>query len=195
MLVAFAALNNLNKELSAGEVLQSVVESVGGKDNFRFHTDTHAEKDQKGSGMGCGHLKFARQNLENYGLKSEQVEFLMHKLSEMSQESAVCQVILEGDHEEQAVVVVESDHYSLRPLVRRDSGLQEAFIYQKTLHGKQLRKLAEVLAGKVGVEVDDIEQALHSAFDKQLSETLSRLAQGKPVYTVKFNHGGTPIVE
>lgn len=190
VMAAFGALNILGKSLPNEEVLNAVISSVGGTEKFAFHTDESAEHDQAGCGMGCGHMKKALLEPDDYQVTQEQMDFLVSKLPNLLDESAE-QVVLSGDHAESAVVVVESEQFGLKPLWQNNGQLEEVFVHQKTLHEKQLDLLAKHLqeslaaAGEV-VEEPDLRFALDQAFALQIGATLSRLAKGLPVYLVKI---------
>lgn len=190
VMAAFGAINLLGKNLPNEKVLDAVLAAVGGPGKFCFHTDEHSEHDNAGTGMGCGHMKKAKLEPDAYGLKQEQIDFLFDQLPKLV-ESKAHQEVLKGDHEETAVVVVESDEYSLKPLLRTESGVEEVFVYQKTLHEQQLdqitRNLQEAIleTGEV-VEESEVATALRDSFATQLTATLSRLAAGLPVYHVKI---------
>ena len=134
VLVAFATIKAMNLEVEPEYILKSVVNSLGGPEKFEFHTDQHAEHDHAGSGMGCGHLKHAKNDPESYGLSSEQTEFLFGKFDELKSEGAK-QAVLEGDHEEKATIIIDSQDYSLKPMqIMPDGTKLEAFIYQSIQH-------------------------------------------------------------
>ncbi|HMR55178.1 MAG TPA: hypothetical protein PKD34_01130, partial [Candidatus Doudnabacteria bacterium] len=168
VLTAFGALNILGKQLLNKQVLEAVVDAEGGINKFCFHTDDHAEQTESGCGMGCGHIKLAKEDPVKYGLTQDQIDFLFAELPSLRDSSAT-QEILHGDHQESAVVVIQSTEFGLRPLWKQGGSLQEVFVYQKTLHEQQLdklaRKLQELLAasGEV-VEEKDIRLALDEAF-------------------------------
>ncbi|HEX3099685.1 MAG TPA: hypothetical protein VHQ41_01790 [Patescibacteria group bacterium] len=192
VIAAFGALNLLQKHLDPQVVIDTVLKLTDGANHFNFHTDTHA--DPSAIGLGCGHLKQAKLDPVAYGLTQDQIDFLANALPGLLEQGAH-QEVLQGDHAEQAVVVVDSEAYGVVPLLRNGEDLQEAFVYQKTLHGKQLDKLAnllqESLAAKAEVvESADVRKALDEAFGKQLTETLKRLADGLPVYVAKINAEG-----
>ena len=191
VLAVYGALNILGLEWGPEKALQLVVDSLGGAANFRFHTDTHV--DAGAVGMGCGHIKQAKLDPESYGVKQEQIDFLFEQLPKLMDAGAK-QEILQGDHAEQAVLVVDSENYGLKPLLRGED-LQEAFVYQKTWHAKQLAELANKLQETIAEnglvrENSEIQVALNDAFGKQLTETLKRLANGLPVYTVQIDDAG-----
>ncbi|MDQ3018902.1 MAG: hypothetical protein M3Q64_03465 [bacterium] len=194
LMVAFAALKSLHIDLENEQVLAAVVDSVGGVENFQFHTDDHAEHDDAGTGMGCGHLKKATLEPGSYGLNEAQTKFIVEELPKLLAAGAH-QEVLHGDHQESAVIVVDSEEYGLKPLVQTADGLQEAFVYQKTLHAQQMdvlvRNMQEKLAaaGKV-VESAELIKAFGDAFESQLGATLERLALGLNVYVVSISETG-----
>jgi hypothetical protein len=199
VMTAFGALNAMNLELDNEKVLEAVIEAVGGNENFRFHTDDHAEHDHAGAGMGCGHLKRAALEPDDYGLKQKQIDFIVKQLPHLI-ESGAHQEVLHGDHAEKAVVVVDSEGYGLKPLLQTEGGLEETFVYQKTLHQAQLdvlaRKLQERLAeAGIPIEETEIRTSMDAAFAKQLGATLQRLAKGLPIYTVKIDSEGAVEVQ
>ncbi len=192
VMAAFGALNLLQKELESQAVIDAVLKLTEGAKHFNFHTDTHA--DPSSVGLGCGHFKQAKLDPIAYGVTQEQMDYLATALPGLVEQGAH-QEVLQGDHAEQAVVVVDSEDYGVQPLLRDGDILKETFVYQKTLHSKQLDKLAnllqEILATKGEVvESTDIRKALDEAFGRQLTETLKRLAEGLPVYVAKISADG-----
>ncbi len=192
VMAAFGALNLLQKDLEPQVVIDTVLKLTNGANHFNFHTDTHAEP--SAVGLGCGHFKQAKLDPAAYGVTQEQMDFLASALPGLVEEGAH-QEVLQGDHAEQAVIVVDSETHGILPLQRDGEDLKETFVYQKTLHSKQLDKLANLLQealaekGEV-VESTDVRKALDEAFGKQLTETLKRLADGLPVYVAKINSEG-----
>ncbi len=190
VMAAFGAMNLLGKQLQNEVVLNAVISSVGGIEKFAFHTDEGSEHDQAGCGMGCGHMKKAKLEPEDYKVTQDQMDFLFARLPGLLAESAE-QVVLNGDHKETAVVVVRSEGYGLAPKRLNEGVLEEAFVYQKTLHEQQLDRLSKQLqealaaAGEV-VEEPEIRHKLDEAFAFQLGATLSRLAKGLPIYEAEI---------
>ncbi len=196
VLVAAGAINQLELDLPMSDIIESVAEVVGGLNKFCFHTDKHAQHDNQPAGMGCGHIKLAKNNAQKYLVNQDQVDYLFEQLPEIINQGGH-QVVLEGDHKESAVVVVSSDLFSIRPLLQTGSGLQEVFVYQQSIHQKQLERLSKVLQEKLaghGIvsEQVDIAKALDDVFAVQLKNTLEALASGLPVYIVNFDQQGNP---
>lgn len=196
LLAAFAALNELGIEVDSSEVVKAIVAEVGGIDKFCFHTDDHAEEESGSKpGMGCGHLKQAKLDPEAYGVTAQQMDFIFTELPGFISSGAT-QEVLHGDHAEQAVIVVDSEHYGLKPqATAQDGTFLEAFIYEKTIHEQQLDVLASELQSIIAQngmvkEQQEIRLALEHAFSKQLSQTLNRLAKDLPVYQVSIDEAG-----
>lgn len=198
-MVLVAAANELGINLEPKEAIEIVVEKVGGVSHFQCHTDEHAEHDQAGHGMGCGHFKKSLLEPNAYGLKPEQAGAFVNEVN-IAVEQGAHEEILHGDHAEQAVFVVDSDKYGITPLRRTDGELQESFVYQKGVHQKQLADMAvslqEAFAKKgVAVELGAVQKAVDDLFGKQLTATLQRLAVGLPMFSITFDDIGNAIVK
>lgn len=192
VMAAFGALNILQKTLEPQKVVNTVLKATNGATQFYFHTDDHAGEENVG--FGCGHFKQAKNDPTAYGVTQEQMDAVAAALPGLLQQGAH-QEVLHGDHAETAVIVVDSENYGVLPLQREGENVNEAFIYQKTLHTKQLDTLANLLQEALAetgepVESTDIRKALDDAFGKQLTETLKRLADGLPVYVAKIDESG-----
>lgn len=194
VMALLAAANNLGVKLEVGQAIDLVLEKVGDIAKFQCHTDEHAEHDHAGHGMGCGHFKKSLLNPSVYGLTEEQVKELAERLNILIDKGAH-EEVLHGDHAEQAVLVVESDQFGLKPMRQENGELQEVFVYQKGVHDKELKELAHLLKQKIdqqgqGMAEDQVESAVEQAFSTQLQSTLKALAVGLPVFVVKFNESG-----
>lgn len=198
VMILFGALNLLGKSLPNETVLQIVVDTVGGAQNFSWHTDDHADPAQPG--MGCGHLSQALKDATAYGLNDEQMKFVMSQLPVLLQQGAH-EEVLHGDHQETAVLDVTSDSYGLRAQVSVGDKLWSVFSYHRTLHEAQLKHYAEVVTSKLNevgesVTLDEVAQAIAKARDLQLGETVKRLAGNLPKYSVNISSSGeTSVVE
>lgn len=196
VMAAFGALNILKVVVPPELVVGAVVNAVGGTDRFKFHTDDHSEPNELG--VGCGHLKQALTDPESYGVTKEQMDYIFLQLPALVEQGAE-QVVLHGDHAEQAVIVIDSEQFGVIPLIRLGPTLREAFIYHKTLHTQQLDKLVNLLQEVLATQGQAFEEfairkALDDAFGKQLGETLKRLASGLPVYTASIDAEGVVTI-
>lgn len=194
ILAVFGALNILGKELENEKVFELVINNIGGLTKFNFHSDDHA--DPNVPGLGCGHIKQAKLDPSAYGVTQEQIDYIFDQLPELITQGAH-QEILHGDHAEQAVIVVDSVTYGVMPLHRGDErSLEEAFIYQKTIHQNQLDELSRKVYSLLQESGDTVTEpqvmeATNEAFGKQLGETLNRLAKDLPVFVATIDDLGS----
>ncbi|HYF04552.1 MAG TPA: hypothetical protein VEA59_00100 [Patescibacteria group bacterium] len=194
LVAAFATVQLLALPLSEEQVLQSVVKTVGGTRNFYFHTDDHAVSDAKEMGMGCGHIKNSIVACGDYGITEVQARYIKYALIKLSSEGAR-QVVLHGNHEETAVIIVDSYSWSVKPKQTLESNqVREAFVFHRTLSEKRSKELAGCLFAALGgsstVSEGDVFLALINKMQKQLNETVSRLAKDLPVYHVQITEYG-----
>jgi len=185
---------------------------------FCWHTDHHVHPYgiNNGSGdhrrIGCGHCQQALDQAELYGLRQSQVQQLFELVFKSQADGRYqpnigqsCQMRLEnlsGDHQEQAILVIDSATHTVRPL--GPDGSSQYFVYDRTRAQQLLRDLAGVikenypvklgplLAGEAERETDIIYQQLEQAAAKQLNATLGLLSssRGKPIYTVTIDQRG-----
>ncbi|OGJ48219.1 hypothetical protein A2344_01300 [Candidatus Peregrinibacteria bacterium RIFOXYB12_FULL_41_12] len=201
VLVAFAALRELGiHDASEQDVWSAVVRAAGGPSNFRFHTDTHANHDHKGAGRGCGHLALAanqeKGGFEKYGVSDREMEFLFRQLDELADWHPRNQVVLDGDHLERAVLVVESETHGVVPMEHAGSPggrPNQVFVFQKTLHENRMGELCSILMSIPAVSrattPERLAAAMDEVFNKQLSATLGELAPGDPVHQISIVRG------
>ena len=195
VLTALAAMKEMKLDVSPNVILEAVEKNCGGVENFQFHTDEHAVHDGKGHGMGCGHLKAARENSDAYGLDPEKSEYFFGKLPEILEQGAH-ETVLTGNHAEQMTLVINSAEFAVKPKrILSDGSQQQAFVYHQTLDNEMLEKLSVHLyealrAGGLSVEQEDLHQNLIACSAKQRAETLKRLTAGLPRYLVKIDSSG-----
>lgn len=196
VMAAFGALNLLSVTLPIETVINAVVTVVGGIDNFRFHTDDHTEPTDVGA--GCSHLNLAKTNPESYGITQDQIDALFFQLPALVEQGAQ-QLVLHGDHSEQAVIIIDSEYYGVTPLVRLGPTVRAAYVYHKTLHTQQLDKLVKLLQEALaaqGQAIEDfaIRKAVDDAFGKQMAETIKQIAAGLSVYTANIDEQGVVTI-
>ncbi len=198
-MAALGALNRLEQNLDLAKIEQSVVEAVGGVENFNFHTDEHAEHDHTGAGMGCGHLRLARTNPDDYGVTKEQMEFLFGELEHLA-DTGAHETVLHGEHGEQMVLVIDSDKYSVNSKqINADGTETQAFIYHQSLDLELMHTLAEnlhklILASGHEVDLNKIYDELVEVSALQRKQTLSKLSANLPRYKVEFDEQGDPLI-
>ena len=158
---------------------------------YCWHSDKH--EGHHGVVVGCGHCNAAiKQGAEHYGVDGAKVQELLN-LVRAAQESGENMelVVLDREHTEQAILVVTSADYTVKPWDQTDD--VQFFIYDKTRHMVLLKELVAFLAQQ-GRSVDLA--ALVAASEHQTNSTLGLLgsSKGKPIYTVDVSQE-EPVVE
>lgn len=196
LMTAFATCNNL--ELlgqSNDRVYNAFLQGTDGPTKFTFHTDdTHAEP-----GTGCGHLNKSREDFTAYDLKKEQIEFIFGKLPEVLEQGGK-QVVKSGDHEEQAILLIESDTYAVRTfLPDANGGGTQAFVYNQYLDAYRQEDIGKALYAEFFPQNPQYNQQAYiqgvkAVTTKQLMATKDRIAKGIPVFVVRINNAGNITV-
>lgn len=178
------------------KILEAVVASKGGALHFSFHTDSHAAHDlsdapeETSIARGCGHLKNAEKDPSSYGVTADDMKAIFMKLLELKSQGAK-EDVLEGEHGEGAVLVVEDETLGAEHSAREG----QSFVYHSGLDAKDHKKISKLLAEipelqEKGISEAEIESYLESVASLQRWETLSRLASGLPIYKLEKKEGG-----
>ena len=176
-------------------ILDVLISTIGGRENFRIHTDGHIHnhKVKLEQCLSCGHFGQAFLNPSAYGLEKEDVNFISGALQQLKLER-VMDNILDGEHLEQGVIILKSQNYSIAPKTKKGDKVNECFIYHKTLDDRRRRLLAENLLPHIMTEKDiDAEyvyEILTTISDQQLFETVERIAPEYPIYNVDISDEG-----
>ena len=200
LMIALATNHQYALNLKPEVVLEVLIDTVGGKENFSIHMDDHVihSKNKLEQCVSCGHFGQAFADPEAYGLEKHDVDFIAKALQELKSDKAR-NIILTGEHTEQAVIIVKSQNYSVAPRMIKEGRVTECFVYQKTLDDKRRRLLAENLLPhiKVDREINEeyIYEILTTVADQQLFETLARIAPEYPIYNVKIDEEGEVSIE
>lgn len=189
------ALMSVNKtenlQLSPTDCFNMVYNAVIADSEARFgmHTDSHADPDDQPAGpaernivIGCGHIAKAcsEEHCGLYGIDAQELEELVGVARQRLQEGArIDMTNLHGEHEEQGVIVVESDEKSIDPFDEKRGNMY--FVYDKKRDEDYMRDLVRRINHK-GLNYDEFKVAA----DRQLGATLGILAAGKSVFTVNF---------
>lgn len=190
--MAFLALNRQkNLGLSASDcfdLIYNILTENG--DSFYIHSDSHAlEADEhhslNGGGnihFGCGH--FAKAMMEQYAAMygvepDEMVEVFRHMRKRQKMGARIEEEILDGNHNERGVLVVEGTKRTIRSF----DGENMYFIYDATrdreLTEKAIKKINEKRRG-LNIDINDFSEVSNG----QLNATLSILAKDKPIFLV-----------
>lgn len=172
----------------AFEVVYSFVSQKG--QSYCWHTDTH--EGHHGAIVGCGHCNAAIGKGDYYGITGTDVQKLLDLVRQAQENRENMElVILDREHQEQAILVVTSTDYTVKPWDQEND--IQFFIYDKVRHLELLRQFAEYATaqGKI-VSFDD----LVAASEKQTNATLGLLgsSKGKPIYTVDVSND-EPVIE
>ena len=154
--------------------------------------------------VGCGHLRLILQHPDEYGVRRELArELLAAVLTRLWQGEAIDFVILEGEHEEDAVVNVRLDRevhpFTRIPTVVPRIGEHELFVNHPEVSAWLREQNATFL-----FEVDPwlrahperreaFLDALEELGGRQLHATLEHLAQSLPVYEAHVGRDGVRV--
>ena len=156
---------------------------------FCWHTDTH---EGHGCVVGCGHFNASMGAAQHYGVSAEAMSELFESVKKAQEDRGnMGMIVLDRDHAEQAILVVTSTEYTVKPWDQEDD--VQYFIYDKVRHLELLKAVAAFAAEK-GMDVTA--EALIEAADKQTNATLGLLgsSKGKQLFTVDVS-SEEPVVE
>ncbi|OGK62878.1 hypothetical protein A2334_01790 [Candidatus Roizmanbacteria bacterium RIFOXYB2_FULL_38_10] len=196
LVLIIAASNEYGFELDKDKAYRTLVEIIGGENNLGFHTDIHT---QKGNVFeGCGHMSQILLTPKDYGVTSEDLQFVTNTFTKAKIQGAKEQILRE-DHIEGAVVLVKGE-YSIYPqydaLVEGHRKHTQVFVYHTDLVNKRHRLLAKSLYENKAVTLpqgcDDeyLYEVLSETGEAHLMETLKCLGAALPIYEVTFDKDG-----
>lgn len=174
-----------NSESLNLKIFEEILNLVGGAENFMIHTDNH---NQNSVAAGCGHMKLAKNNPENYGVTNAQIN-LIFKFLENLKQKGIKEIVLEGDHKESAVLIVKDKKIGI---LHQDENNQ-AFVFHQALCEEFLEKLSKKLAEfeefkSFGLDSFKIKGLFLKIEEKQLNVTLAKLAKGLPNYEINYEN-------
>ncbi|HLL61219.1 MAG TPA: hypothetical protein VK338_05860 [Candidatus Nitrosocosmicus sp.] len=172
------------------EIVQAFLETIGGWENFSVHTDTNHSHDEKL--YYCRFFNQVSSDPEAFGIMHTDVEFIENLLKD--HEVKFNSPILHGENQEQAVIIIKSNFYSL--FSHSHNPFFQAFIYHKTLDNTRRRLLAKKILPYVKFEgVDLTEEYIYEitsqTADNQFLEVLSRIARNLPLIEAKIHEDGS----
>lgn len=176
LMTVSATMRKMGQMPDIDAIFARLVEYLGGIQNFHFHTDHHATH-KKSPVPGCGHIAKAYAEPEAYLLTKNDMEEIVRVTHKSIFTPSQCDV-LQGEHNEKSVIIVQSETHSLISLDPDN----QFFTYQQTLAERRIHDLA----GVFGLPYD----ALLAAHTTQLTATVERLAKGLPIYTVSIDAEG-----
>ncbi|MCL4364010.1 hypothetical protein M1328_02110 [Patescibacteria group bacterium] len=192
-----AAGNSYGFSVDPQKALSALIKVVGGVKEFRFHTDHHA--DEKAIAGGCGHFKQINLDPKAFHLEEKDVDFMKKELAKIKKQGGQ-EIVLEGDHLEGAVLLVNGN-WGVFNQGNLDTEMgqrfAEAFVYQQTFTNEKHRILAkELIKSKAigfshGEDEEYLYEALSDISEQHLMETAKRLAKGLPIYGIVFADNGS----
>jgi len=166
---------------------------------YCWHTDTH--EGHNGVVVGCGHCNAAIGNGNHYGVEGEKTQELLEIIRKAQEERENMEsVILDREHAEQAILVITSTDFTVKPWDQEDD--IQFFIYDKIRHLQMLKSLTQFI-NQSGKELSY--EDLVASSDRQTNSTLGLLgsSKGKPIFTVDVSSeepkvelvGQAPVIE
>jgi hypothetical protein len=184
LLAIEGALNKLSIYIDAEELVARLSASLrsvrGGDSAMGTHTDKHNLDPDK---IGCGFVgKAVAGDAKHEHVSSEDVKDLHEKVVESEPDK----VILDGEHEERAVLLVYGRDWTVNSF---DEELNQMYFVVDIDRAKDL--IEQVVPGlgfkKEGLTVGDVQEQ----FECQMNETAKRLAAGKNIFKVEFYPTGS----
>lgn len=152
--------------------------------------------------VGCGHLKLILQHGHEYGVRPGLVRAVLRAIYRryFAGDPSVSFVVLDGSHEEEAVVQVTvpgplTADSRIPILVPKRSGTQLFVQHPQVadfVRAEEVQVLLEQAPWLVDLEVTKplVLRHMKVLAARQLDETLRRLAGGLPIYEVRFDRAG-----
>ncbi len=194
---SIAALTLLSERYGGGGIdLEKFVKSVENVIGTpTYHTDEKHEHDDL-SCAGCGHCKGSLDNIDAYLLSEEQASFLKDAYLPSLKARGISPKIYSGEHDTKGVFVIDDMAIGLPAT---GFGGERAYRYHRAWHEQGLREIAEITYPIVNssyptVPLSVYGDILKEAAEKQLTNTVSRLASDKPKFIVKKDEEGVTIV-
>jgi hypothetical protein len=181
-MTTYAALRKLGCRISSDDIKGVIIQTAGGISKAGLHTDEHDHAEYFGTCAGCGHFVSAFKKPEDYGLTVEDVKLISFDLGSLTW-SGAREVVLEGNHAEKAIIILNSENYSLYNQATINGKFVEVFVLQNTYHTHRLHDIARQLASIAPqIDFDTFKNTLESVSVLQAEQTLSRIAKGLPVF-------------
>ena len=179
----------LQEGMTAEEALKNVIDFL--QENgatFNYHSDTHHEHDKEGI-IGCGHANVAYEKNEYYALRGGEQKKLVELVQELEKQGdpRVSEDILDGDHKEKAILIIDDPKESVRHYDPQTG--EQYFVYDRLAHMEYIEKLADFLKEQ-GYKID-VNKLKKDAEDQAMA-TLALLgsSQGKPIFKVAMDIEG-----
>ena len=196
------ALNRMPAEIwSKAEPAETQARTMG---NFLRNPPTEMqatllEELLKPEHIGCGHLKLMLTRPDDYGVRPElTLEFMRIFFKSLWQGKPLEYVVLEGDHQEGAVVniTITGDVHRDTPIptITPQVGGKQMFVNHPQAAGFLRMELANGIdqLTPYKIDVQAYFEAMGELANQQLGHTLQALAKGLPVFEARFTDPQTP---
>ena len=178
VMAIFKTLDDL--QITDEEKRKEVINFLKGYFNwFSFHSDTHVEWwDCK----WCGHIKHSLfESIEEYWLSENSIGLLKEIIWEVEKNKID---ILEWNHEEKAVILVEWTKY----WIKSNHNGEQFFVYNIWFAKQMYNEIAELLLNKWILKlVDDLWNKFFESWHKHFLTTWWKLAVWLPIYQTQIN--------
>jgi hypothetical protein len=177
--------------LTPEQCFNAIYKAVEKDNGFCMHTDHDSDPDgatHKGL-IGCGHMAKAatRRFCQDYDVNCNDVEKVINYARNINEIShRVNMVNLAGAHQEQGVLIIDSDEYSV--LADNPELKRMYFVYDEQRDNAFIKNLVKEIAIE-GVTFEEMKEES----DLQLQATLQILAVNLPIYRVTFEKGQSKV--
>ncbi len=186
--------------LSAADCFTIVKRALANLDEkFYCHSDTHVQGHghHDDSKIGCGHAAKASyvEHADDYGVDAHEMQSLIELVNQeaASEESDVEMVVLQGDHAERGVIIINDMGWTVAPYDEETDEMY--FVYDKMRDEEFMKLLWEQMLDDAslpdGADFDDFK----AVSDQQMGKTMELLAKEKPVFSVEFHRSGQALVQ
>lgn len=188
-----ATANVCGLEIDRRKAFQSLINTVGGVKNLRFHTDSHA--DSKVICGGCGYVREIKADPQAFNLLKEDIDFILQQAEEAKKKGAQ-EVLLLGNHEEGAVLTVRGPYGLYTQDHNNGVNVSQVFVFHDSLVSSRHRVLAKNLIQEKAIKTltaedqDYLFTILSETTEDHLFEIAKRLAKDLPLYAVNFDQDG-----
>ncbi|KAL0220192.1 hypothetical protein RCL1_000047 [Eukaryota sp. TZLM3-RCL] len=141
--------------------------------------------------IGCGHIRLLLFD-DRYGatkslIKQVVVAFWELLWSKQCGENVCCFEDLHGEHEEQAVLIIDSIDDEHVPAVCFKNSIGSSFVFHKDVAQHRREFFAEFLSDKYNVDRANLLEEINNIAQKWQALTLENLASGLPIYEVSID--------
>lgn len=188
--MALLSFDEITPEV-AFAIVHDYKQSIG--EIYTWHTDIHHPDGAKGCGCGHCNASLEPKNSNYYGVTTDESAELLSIVQKATKTGSAQVVILDRNHEEQDIIIVEGDIWTVNP--KNDETGEQHYIYDKTRHITLLKNLSVYIRSQ---DVPTIQaEELIDISEKQTNATLSLLetSRGAEIFVVRFSQEGIPYIQ